>query len=197
MSAPPTRGVTTEPTAQTTRPVKRFFPDLFAIEALVALGMLVALIVVAALTTAPLEQTASRDAAGFVPRPEWYFLWFFQFLKYFKGSLEVIGTALVPVVLIALLLAVPFLDRRPPKTRQLLGRTRPVRVLPRVVAAVFIALLLTLTAVAAYDVGDTTTTAPAPVPEWPPQSREDDSARPTPSAIDFDATARGSNVRIA
>jgi quinol-cytochrome oxidoreductase complex cytochrome b subunit len=177
--------------------VKRFFPDLFAIEALVALGMLVALIVVAALTTAPLEPTASRDAAGFVPRPEWYFLWLFQLLRYFKGSLEVIGTTLIPVILIALLLAVPFLDRRPPKTRKLLGRTRPVRVLPRVVAAVFIALLLTLTVVAAYDTRGTPTTAPAPIPEWPPQSREDESARPTPYAIDFDATTRGNDVRIA
>ena len=177
--------------------MKRFFPDLFAIEALVALGMLVALIVVAALTTAPLEPTASRDAAGFVPRPEWYFLWLFQLLRYFKGSLEVIGTTLIPVILIALLLAVPFLDSRPPKTRKLPGRTRPVRVLPRVLAAVCIALLLTLTVVAAYDTSGTPTTAPAPIPEWPPQSREDESARPTPYAIDFDATTRGNDVRIA
>ncbi len=50
--------------------------------------MLIALIVVAALTKAPLEETASRDAAGFTPRPEWYFLWLFQLLKYFKGSFE-------------------------------------------------------------------------------------------------------------
>jgi ubiquinol-cytochrome c reductase cytochrome b subunit len=177
--------------------VKRFFPHLFAIEALVALGMLVALIVLSALTTAPLEEKASRDATGYVPRPEWYFLWLFQLLKYFKGSLEVVGTALVPVILIALLLAVPLLDRRPPKTRKLLGRTRPIRVLPRIVAALAIALLLTLTVVAASQREASQTTVPPPVPEWPPQSRGHDSRMPASHFTGLEGVTRGSHVRVA
>ena len=76
----------------------------------------------AALTKAPLrKRPPSRDAAGFVPRPEWYFLWLFQLLKYFKGSLEAVGTVLVPAVLVVLLLAVPFVDRRPARRRRSWG----------------------------------------------------------------------------
>lgn len=155
---------------------RRFFPDLFVIEAAVALGMLVALVVVAALTKTPLEEAASRDAAGYVPRPEWYFLWFFQLLKYFKGSLEPIGTVLVPVLGVALLLAVPFIDRRPARTKAILGRTRPIRLTPRVIALVVVAVLLTLTVVAATSTeGGAGTPAPT-IPEWPPQSRAHDGA---------------------
>ncbi len=157
-------------TVASPRPVRRFFPDLFAIEALVALAMLAALVVVSALTHASLEATASREAAGYAPRPEWYFLWLFQLLKYFKGSLEVVGTTLVPVVLIALLLAVPFIDRRPPRTRRLTGRTRPVRIAPRIVAALFVAVLLTLTIAAAASEQRGPIPHPLPVPTWPPRS---------------------------
>jgi len=178
-------------------PVRRFFPGLFAVEALVALAMLIGLIVLAAMTRAPLEATASRDAAGFTPRPEWYFLWFFQILKYFKGSFEAVGTVLIPVVLIGLLVAIPFLDRRPPRTKRLLGRTRPLRVLPRVVAIVAVAVVLALTIVAATsDRGGTQTTAPVPVPEWPPQSRGHDSDRPVSQSMDFNGTTRGSDARV-
>ena len=84
-----------------------------------------------------------------MPRPEWYFLWLFQLLKYFKGSLEAVGTTFVPTILVALLAALPFLDRRRPRTRRLLPGTRPVRVWPRVVAAAIMALLLAATLLAA------------------------------------------------
>jgi ubiquinol-cytochrome c reductase cytochrome b subunit len=154
---------------QTREGGRTFFPDLFAVEALVALVMLAALTVVAVVIKAPLQAIASRDAAGFVPRPEWYFLWLFQLLKYFKGSLEVLGTALVPLVVIVLLLAVPFLDRREPKTRRLLGRTRPIRVVPRIIAVVAVVVVLTLTIVAASS-NRGAATAPQPAPVWPPQS---------------------------
>jgi len=196
MSAAATQEVTSAPPADAGPRVKRFFPDLFSIEALVALGMLVALLVVSALTTAPLEEKASREAAGYVPRPEWYFLWLFQLLKYFKGSLEVVGTTLVPLVLIALLLAAPFIDRREPKTTKLFGRTRPIRVLPRVVAAVAIALLLALTIVAASE-RLTPTVAPPPAPEWPPQSSGQDVGRSTPHITAHEEARGGDHVRIA
>ncbi|HEY4690894.1 MAG TPA: c-type cytochrome, partial [Anaerolineae bacterium] len=47
----------------------------------------------------------------YTPRPEWYFLFLFQLLKYFPGQLEVIGVVLIPTLLILLLFALPFLDR--------------------------------------------------------------------------------------
>jgi len=146
----------------------RFFPDFAFLEAVVALALLVALVLLAVLTTPPLQEVASPNSAGYVPWPEWYFLWLFQLLKYFKGSLEAVGTALVPTVIVALMVALPFLDRRQPKTRRLLPGTRPVRVWPRVVAAAVIALLLAATLLAATSKPASKPAAPAaPTPGWP------------------------------
>ena len=146
----------------------RFFPDFALLEAVVALVVLVALALLAAFTKPPLQEVASPNSAGYVPRPEWYFLWLFQLLKYFKGSLEAVGTALVPTVLVALLVALPFLDRRQPRTRRLLPGTRPVRVWPRVVAAAVIALLLSATLLAATSTPASKPAAPSlPTPGWP------------------------------
>ena len=146
----------------------RFFPDFAFLEAVVALVLLVVLVLLAALTKPPLQAVASPDSAGYVPRPEWYFLWLFQLLKYFKGSLEAVGTALVPTAIVALMLALPFLDRRQAKTRRLLPGTRPVRVWPRVVAAAAIALLLAATLLAATSTPASKPAAPSlPTPGWP------------------------------
>ena len=84
------------------RPARRFFPDLLATEALVAVAMLGVLVALALLTNAPLEEEASREATGYTPRPEWYFLWFFQLLRYFEGGLEVVGAVFVPLLGIVL-----------------------------------------------------------------------------------------------
>ena len=147
---------------------RRFYPDFALLEALVALLLLVALVLLAALTKPPLQAVASPSAAGYVPRPEWYFLWLFELLKYFKGSLEAVGTAGVPTALVALMVALPFLDRRQPKTRRLLPGRRPVRVWPRIVAAAVMALLLTATLLALTSTPAYRPTPPRlPAPVWP------------------------------
>jgi quinol-cytochrome oxidoreductase complex cytochrome b subunit len=46
------------------------------------------------------------------PRPEWYFLFLFQFLKYFPGNLEPIAAVVLPSAAILILLLLPFTDRR-------------------------------------------------------------------------------------
>jgi len=121
-----------------------FFPDFALIEAITALCFLVVLLVIAGLTKPALEETADPTASGYVPRPEWYFLWAFQMLKYFPGEQEVIGTFVIPVVLIGLLVALPFLDRRE-RPHPLFPGTRPVRVWPRLVALVAMGGLFALT----------------------------------------------------
>ncbi len=45
------------------------------------------------------------------PRPEWYFLFLFQILKYFQGPWELVGTAVIPGILSVLLIGLPFYDR--------------------------------------------------------------------------------------
>ncbi len=135
-----------------------FFPDFALIEAITALCFLVVLLVIAGLTEPALEEAADPTAAGYVPRPEWYFLWAFQMLKYFPGEAEVVGTFVIPSVLIGLLVALPFLDRRE-RPHPLLPGTRPVRLWPRLVALAAMGGLGALTWLAF--------TAPAPMTREP------------------------------
>jgi quinol-cytochrome oxidoreductase complex cytochrome b subunit len=126
-----------------------FFPDFALIEAITALVFLVVLVIIASVTEPSLESSADPTASGYVPRPEWYFLWVFELLKYFKGESEVIGTFVLPVIVIGLLVGLPFLDRRE-RTRALLPGTRQVRLWPRIAAGLAIVAIgsLTLTAMA-------------------------------------------------
>jgi ubiquinol-cytochrome c reductase cytochrome b subunit len=54
---------------------------------------------------------ANPADAQYIPRPEWYYLPIFQWLKYWRGAASVIGILLIPTVLVAAIIALPFLDR--------------------------------------------------------------------------------------
>src|ERR1700680_4020896 len=47
----------------------------------------------------------------YVPRPEWYYLPIFQWLKYWRGSAAIVGVLVIPTVLVLAIIALPFLDR--------------------------------------------------------------------------------------
>ena len=125
----------------------RFFPDFALREAIAAFVFLSILVLLAAFTKASLEEAADPSVSGFVPRPEWYFLWLFEMLKWFPGEKEVIGAFYLPAAGIGLLGALPFLDRRRrTKAHPLLPGTRPIRFVPRIGAA----LMLTFIGVMTY-----------------------------------------------
>ena len=63
-----------------------FFPDALFKDAVVALGIFIILIVLSALVGAALCYRVD-PSVEFDPEPEWYFLFLFQLLKYFPGSL--------------------------------------------------------------------------------------------------------------
>ena len=88
-----------------------FFPDLLFKDAVVSLLLFVALILLAYFVGAPLEEQANPADTSYTPRPEWYFIFLFQLLKYFPGSLEVIGVIVIPAIAILALAALPLLDR--------------------------------------------------------------------------------------
>jgi ubiquinol-cytochrome c reductase cytochrome b subunit len=90
-----------------------FFPWHVLKDTVMMAAAFSALVVVALLVRAPLDPVANPADASYVPRPEWYFLWLFQLLKYFPGPLEPVGTQLVPGALVAFLVLLPFLDTRP------------------------------------------------------------------------------------
>ncbi|MBV9267841.1 MAG: cytochrome c, partial [Acidobacteriaceae bacterium] len=55
---------------------------------------------------------ADPSDTAYVPRPEWYFLFLFQLLKFFAGPFEIVGTVILPSMAILALILVPFVDRR-------------------------------------------------------------------------------------
>lgn len=54
---------------------------------------------------------ANPADAQYIPRPEWYYLPIFQWLKYWRGAGSVIGILVLPVALVLAIVALPFLDR--------------------------------------------------------------------------------------
>lgn len=90
-----------------------FFPDIVFKDAIVSLVIFLILAALAYFLGVPTEARADPNDAAYTPRPEWYFLFLFQLLKYFPGQLEFIGAMLLPGVFIVLLLVLPFIDRNP------------------------------------------------------------------------------------
>jgi mono/diheme cytochrome c family protein len=90
-----------------------FFPDIIFKDAIVSFIVFLVLIGFAYFLGAPLEARANPADTTYTPRPEWYFLFLFQLLKYFPGKLEVIGVVLIPTLAIIVLFLLPVLDRSP------------------------------------------------------------------------------------
>lgn len=88
-----------------------FYPFHAVKELAACLVVFVSLLGLAVLVGAPLEERADPTNTTYLPKPEWYFLFFYEILKFFKGKAVVIGTALVPLAGFALVLLLPFLDR--------------------------------------------------------------------------------------
>jgi ubiquinol-cytochrome c reductase cytochrome b subunit len=93
-------------------PARPFYPYHAIKDTILIAFVFAALIAFAAMVPAPLDDLADPSAEGSVPRPEWYFMSLFQLLKYFPGPLEPIATVVIPGLVLGLLLALPFLDRR-------------------------------------------------------------------------------------
>lgn len=86
-----------------------------------------------------LEDPADPTDNLYVPKPEWYFLFLYQLLKYFPGRLEAIATSVVMIGGFLVLLALPFLDRK----TEIRPSKRPIAMAAMVVA-VFAIILLTV-----------------------------------------------------
>ncbi len=90
-----------------------FFPDVIFKDAVIAFIVFVILIGLAYFIGAPLDARANPADTSYTPRPEWYFLFLFQLLKYFPGKLEVLGVVVLPTLVILVLFFLPLLDRNP------------------------------------------------------------------------------------
>lgn len=87
-----------------------FFPDHFWPYPIIMTGILlmVGLLSFFVQQNLQLEQPADPRATGVLPRPDWYFLFLFQFLK--LGSPEVVFSIFIPTIVLIVLLLWPFVD---------------------------------------------------------------------------------------
>ncbi|HIJ60866.1 MAG TPA: hypothetical protein HPP56_09705 [Nitrospirae bacterium] len=53
------------------------------------------------------------------PRPEWYFNWIFELLKYFPGDLMIFGAIIIPLSFALIVLFIPYIDQKIGRTKTL------------------------------------------------------------------------------
>jgi len=110
-------------------PKKPFYPMQVFKDTAAIFAAFAILFTLAVAVKVPLEQLADPTDTSYIPRPEWYFLFLFQTLKFFEGPLEVVGSTVLPALAVLALFAVPLIDRG-----------QMVKVTRRTVALAFVAL---------------------------------------------------------
>lgn len=94
------------------RPDAAFWPDQVLKDAVACLALLATILFLVVRTRggelgAPADPTEPFSAA----RPEWYFLFLFQLLKYFPGTTEIIGAIVLPGLIATVVFLMPFIGR--------------------------------------------------------------------------------------
>ncbi|MBW2605602.1 MAG: hypothetical protein JRE28_15070 [Deltaproteobacteria bacterium] len=89
---------------------KEFYPD-YLIEILLVVFLLVELIATLALMYPPAIGRQIDFSVPFIPKPEWYFLWLYQIIRYFSGKWIIIGTLVIPLTAVLMLIFIPLIDR--------------------------------------------------------------------------------------
>lgn len=94
------------------KPDAPFWPDQVLMDAVAALAVLATVVFLTvyfrgAELAAPADPSEPYSAA----RPEWYFLFLFQFLKHFRGGTEVWGAIVLPTLALLILAVMPILGR--------------------------------------------------------------------------------------
>ena len=130
----------------------KFYPDIIYKDLLVSFAIFLLLVGLAIFVGVPAEPPADPSDSSYVPRPEWYFLFLFEMLKYFPGAIEWVGTVIIPTIAILALLLLPFYDRKP-------ARYWKKRKLPTAIMGVIVIGMVALTIMA--------------VVSTPPQEEED------------------------
>ncbi len=125
-------------------PPEPFFPRQVARDAAAIAVAFAILLALANFLPAPLAATADPSDAGYVPRPDWYFLFLFQLLHYFHGRAAIVGTVLIPAAVALFLFALPLFDRTPGR------RPGQRRIWVGLGASIFIGALI-LTGIAVFE----------------------------------------------
>ncbi|MDP9172874.1 MAG: cytochrome b N-terminal domain-containing protein [Planctomycetota bacterium] len=94
------------------RKTEPFWPGQVWKDCVVAMVLLLLLTGWVCTHAAPLGAVADPSKA-YEARPEWYFMFLFQILRYFHGPYEVLGTFVLPSLFFGILFFWPLLDRTP------------------------------------------------------------------------------------
>ena len=119
-----------------------FFPNYVILEVIVSYLVLALLIVLASLLPTGLEDKADPFNTPLHIKPEWYFLWIYQFIKVpplliGPGILAELAGIFIPAIGIVLLIILPFLDRKPERHPR---RRKLAMVITALILAGFVAL---------------------------------------------------------
>lgn len=119
------------------RQSKDFYPD-YLVEIMLVIFLTIELVTILALLY-PQDIGCMIDfSTPFRPRPEWYFLWLYQLIRYFPGNRIVIGTTVIPLLAALMFILIPFIDQ---------GRWGRLKVLIAGVTLLFLFLFLTILSV--------------------------------------------------
>ena len=119
-----------------------FFPNYIILEVIVSFIVLAALIVLVSLLPVGLEEKADPLNTPQHIKPEWYFLWIYQFIKLPSlvlgpGLAAGLAGIVIPAIGIVLLIFLPFLDRKPERHP---GKRRVAMVVTALILVIFVAL---------------------------------------------------------
>jgi ubiquinol-cytochrome c reductase cytochrome b subunit len=104
-------GPPTEDPVKPKSPTQPFYPKQVTMDMGFAMLIIVALGFLAYAWPTDLGPKANLSDTQFLPRPEWYYVPVFQYLKYWHGSTAVLGILVIPAFLGLLLVGLPFFDR--------------------------------------------------------------------------------------
>jgi menaquinol-cytochrome c reductase cytochrome b/c subunit len=138
----------------------KFWPDIIYKDVVITIALFLVLIILATWVGVSQEPKADPSDSAYIPRPEWYFLFLFQMLKYFPGSLEWLGTTIIPIIVVLVLFLLPFLDRNPRRH----WKSRPWAIGIMTVMVVGI-VILTVLAVVTTPAQEVTGTIAGTIPE--------------------------------
>jgi len=138
----------------------KFWPDIIYKDLVISVALFIILVILATWVGVAQEAKADPSDSAYIPRPEWYFLFLFQMLKYFPGSLEWLGTTIIPIIAVLALFLLPFFDR----SNKRFWKSRPWAIGIMSVAVIGI-VALTILAVATTPPQEVTGTIAGTVPE--------------------------------
>lgn len=100
-----------EDPVQPTLPAQKFYPRQLVMDMTAALLIVVAVGLAAYFIPMRLGPEAIASDTSYIPRPEWYYVPIFEWLKIVGGKWSLLGGIILPGILAVLFAAIPFIDR--------------------------------------------------------------------------------------